>query len=50
VLVELPENDERLRELDDLGRMVDELDRNDESFDDVFEPVVDRGFAGEPPV
>ena len=46
----MPENGERLRELDDLGRMVDELDLNDESFDDVLERVVERGFAGEPPV
>ncbi|MFT5094815.1 MAG: hypothetical protein ACI93T_003658 [Porticoccaceae bacterium] len=51
MLVEPLENDERLRELDDLGRTVDNLDRDDESFDDELrDRVVDRGFAGAPPV
>jgi len=61
LLVELLENDERLRELDALDRDAlerddDSLDREEESLDgDVFDlvdddNVVDRGGATFPPV
>jgi len=56
LLVELLENDERLRELDALERDDDSLDREEESLDgDAFDlvdddDVVDRGGATFPPV